>query len=117
MSLTPKSRIQAISAKLTPMDVEIIKTYIRGCVQGFCCNDSTKAFSVRILFGGENGDWRNTPMQRIYDYYKRRGHTDKEAYKRAAIDAGRLLKRVLDEDKNCIYTFTKKHTNVYKKMP
>lgn len=112
MSLTPKSRIQAISAKLTPMDVEIIKTYIRGCVQGFCCNDSTKPFSVRALFGGENSDWRNTPMQRIYDYYKREGATDEEAYDRTAIDAGWLLKSVLDEDDNR-FTWTDGYTKEY----
>ena len=96
MSLEPKSRLQSISAKIPAMDVEIIKTYMRGCVQGFCCNDSSKSFSVRVLFGGENGDWRNTPMQRIYDYHKREGATDEDAHERAAVDAGWLLKAVLD---------------------
>lgn len=113
MSLTPKSRIQAISAKLTPMDVEIIKTYIRGCVQGFCCNDSTKPFSVRALFGGENSDWRNTPMQRIYDFYKRTGKTDDEAYDCTAKDAGHLLKMVLNEDSDYSYDWKKGYTNIY----
>ncbi len=115
MSLKPKSKIQSISAKLSQMDIEIIKVYMRGCVQGFCCNDSTKSFSVRTLFGGENRDWRNTPLQHIYDYYKREGASDEKAYDRAKEDAGKLLKAVLDADKNNIYIYKQGYPNEYSK--
>lgn len=113
MSLKPKSKIQSISAKLSQMDIEIIKVYMRGCVQGFCCNNSTKSFSVSTLFGGENRDWRDTPMQRIYDYHKREGATDKEAYDRTKKDAGWLLKAVLDEDECREYYWKSGRTNEY----
>lgn len=107
-----KEEIRSISAKLPMMDVEIIKTYMRGCVQGFCCNDPKKPFSVRVLFGGENRDWRSTPLQRLYDFYKREGATDEEAHDRAKKDAGWLLKAVLSEDLytyECIDGYTKEY--------
>lgn len=113
MSIIPKTKTRAISAKLSQLDVDLIKTYMQGCVRGFCSNDSTKEFSVSVLFGDKNRDWRNTPMQRIYDFYKRIGKTDDEAYDCAAKDAGHLLKMVLNEDSDYSYDWKKGYTNIY----
>lgn len=87
-----------ISAKLIPVDIEIIKVYMLGAVNGFCNYNRDSAFSARILFGGNNRDWSDTPMQKIYDYYIKNGKSYEAAAESAAIDAGRLLKTVLDED-------------------
>lgn len=92
--------IHSIYAKIPPVDIETAKVHIRGAVRSFCKNNPDQEFSVRILFGGENKDWSDTPLQRIYDYYVKEGYSDAE--KRAATDVGWLLKTVLHEDK---YTY------------
>ncbi len=37
-------------------------------------------------------------MQKLYDYYLSQGKSTEEAHQSAAIDAGRLLKTVLERD-------------------
>ncbi|MDE5974559.1 MAG: hypothetical protein K2G73_07815 [Eubacterium sp.] len=37
-------------------------------------------------------------MQKIYDYYIKEGKSEEDAHQSAAIDAGRLLKSLLDSD-------------------
>ena len=39
-----------IAAKLSGIDVEIIKIYIQGVIHGFCQNNYDTWFSVRKLF-------------------------------------------------------------------
>lgn len=39
-----------ITAKLIPVDEEIIKVYMQGAVYAFCNTNKGEAFSVRILF-------------------------------------------------------------------
>lgn len=91
-------KIYKPSAKTIPVDEEIIKVYMLGAVNAFCNTNKNDVFSVRILFGGNNSDWGNTPMQKLYDYYIKEGETKDKAHQNAAKDAGRLLKSVLDED-------------------
>ena len=88
--------INRISAKLSPQEFELAKAYIKGAVHGFCKNNPNQEFSARILFGGENGDWHGTPLQRIYEWHCEAGTSDPK--ERAAIDVGWLLKVVLHED-------------------
>lgn len=93
-----KTKIYNISADLVPVDIEVIKAYMLGAVNSFCNVQPGEPFSVRILFGGNNRDWHNTPMQKLYDYYLSQGKSTEEAHQSAAIDAGRLLKTVLERD-------------------
>lgn len=101
-----------IAAKLSGIDVEIIKIYIQGVIHGFCQNNYDTWFSVRKLFGADNSDWSDTPLQKIYDYYRLK--QNENAKENAAKDVGYLLKQVLMED--CKYTFDMKkgyRTNEY----
>ena len=98
--LQGKSKITNISAKLNPEELASAKVYILGAVHGYTASDEEGCFSVRSLFGGKNKDWGDTPLQKIYDFYKnteKLGH--EEAAKRAAQDVGKLLRQVLNEDK------------------
>ena len=56
-------------------------------------------FCARDLFGGDNGDWRKTPLQILYErrykQYENHPDQDKKAYNQAAIDLGNILKRIL----------------------
>ena len=99
MILNNKSKSYNISAELNPDDLLLIKTYILGTINGFCINDKASVFSVRILFGGDNRNWDHTPLQKIYNYYIQIGKSITDATVSSAIDVGRLLKIILEDDK------------------
>lgn len=108
---TEKQKIYTISAKLPKEDIEAIKLYIQGAVDGFC-NNRTERFSVLKLFGGENRDWHGTPLQKIYDY-----HDENKApnpWDSSRRDAGWLLLTVLQEDERWYYEkYEEYHGNEY----
>lgn len=97
MILNEQKSSTAISAKISTLDIELIKIYMQGAVYSFCKNNPNDWFSVRVLFGGENTNWANTPMQKLYDYHS--VMQNDTAQKRAMADEGHLLKQVLAEDK------------------
>ena len=109
-------QIRRISAKLIPADIEVIKVYMQGAVYAFCNVKPDEPFSARILFGGNNRNWGNTPMQKIYDYYIKEGKSEEDAHQSAAIDAGRLLKAVLNDDKTREYEIVGKDTGTLYKL-
>lgn len=98
MLINNEKKIYRISANLITVDIEIIKVYMLGAVNGVCNTHPDEPFSVRILFGGANKNWSGTPMQKLYDYYKSIGKQHEEAYDSAKRDAGHLLAAVLDDD-------------------
>ena len=112
--LTTTSRIQKISAKLSETDLEIIRTYIQGAVDGFCNNNPNQRFSVRILFGGENGIWNDRPLDKIFTYHASNGSSDPQ--KQSAIDVGWLLKDVLERDVKWKYEMVKEYGNEYRRI-
>jgi hypothetical protein len=68
--------------------------------------------------GGENGDWRDTPMQRLFDRHHAAGASEAEAKRKAGIEGGHLLKRVLHEDPRRNYKAGRHYrTAVYKPVP
>lgn len=91
-------KIYRPTAKLISVDEEIIKVYMLGAVNAFCNVKPDEPFSARILFGGNNRNWGDTPMQKLYDYYIKEGKSEEDAHQSAAIDAGRLLKALLERD-------------------
>jgi len=106
------NRVRAISAKLSPFELDSIEVYIKGVVDNFCKRFPKEKFSVRIFFGGDNKDWNGTPLQKIYDYYISIGLSYKKAFNKSAIDVGRLLKKLLIEDEQ-LYLYIKGYTNEY----
>lgn len=89
--------VRAISAQIPVVLVELAKAYIQGAVHSHCNNNADKELSVRILFGGENRNWANTPLQCLYDYHKYVNGAAKPA-EMAAKDVGWLFKSVLIND-------------------
>lgn len=75
--------------------------FIEGGVWTWCvCPENKgKQFALRDLFGGANFDWNETPLQELHDKHLNEGRTDADAWDCTRKDAGRLLKRVLIEDK------------------
>jgi len=109
-------KIYRLSAKLIPVDEEIIKVYMQGAVYAFCNTNKNEVFSARILFGGDNRNWGGTPMQKLYDYYIKEGKTEEDAHQSAAIDAGRLLKAVLERDQYRKFEIVGKDTGTLYKL-
>lgn len=62
--------VRKISAKIPETEIALAKAYIQGAVHAHCSSDPAGELSVRILFGGDNRDWGNTPLQAIYEYHK-----------------------------------------------
>lgn len=52
-----------------------------------------------VLVGGENFQWKGTPLHVLYEKHIKAGKGRKSAIKAAARDLGWLVKSVLSEDK------------------
>lgn len=98
MIINSNKRIIKISAKVSENDLELMKIYILGAVHGFTAAADSKSFKVRDLFGYENRDWYKTPIQEIYEFYLK-SSPHEEAADKAGKDVGKLLRRVLTDDK------------------
>jgi len=97
MTLIPKSEIRNVT-DLTPVETQRIYDYLQGAVYCWCKNKMGKWFSARDLFGGENFDWKGTPIIKLYEKHESKGKTYDEAVKGAGIDVGWILKRVINDD-------------------
>lgn len=108
-----KNKEILISAKLESEQIKLAEAYIQGAIDCYCKNNKEENFSVRILFGGDNKNWNNTPLQCIYDYHCNRNA--KDAYNSAAKDIGWLFKGILLNDTKRIFECVGKDTgNLYK---
>jgi len=72
-----------------------ICAFLQGAVYCWRKNRPNDWFALRDLMGGENYVWDETPMIALYEKYKNEGYDEPE--KRAGIDGGYLLKKVIDD--------------------
>lgn len=79
-------------------DRKTIETFLKDCIYDWCKHYGEKEFAARDLVGGDNWDWNGTPLQALYDKYKKAGKSHGDAFDAAAKDAGKLLKKVIEED-------------------
>ena len=114
MSILNLSGSKKISVKLSLNEINEIKLYIKGAVDGFSNINNGETFSVRRLFGGDNGNWNGTPLQAIYNYYVSVGEDN--AKEKSAIDVGVLLKQVLSDDVYWEYELKKGYANEYRRV-
>lgn len=118
--ISTKKKTYKISANLSTYEIDNIKSYIKGAVNTYCTNFPENSFSVQCLFGGDNRDWNDTPLQKVYDYYISIGKSHDEASKAAAQDVGRLLRETLSEDNRYEYYDLNENqterTNKYKRI-
>jgi len=97
MTLVLKSTIKNVTG-VTNTELQRICDYLQGAVYCWCKNRSGEWFSVRELFGGENFDWKGTPMIVLFNKHKTKGKSDAVAISHAGRDAGWILKKVLEDD-------------------
>ena len=112
MIVNTNQTIRAISAQISDVNIDLAKAYIQGAVHSHCNKNADKELSVRILFGGDNKNWANTPLQCIYDYYYDKGseHPSDDAAK----DVGWLFKSVLINDSRTFEYVGKDTGSIYK---
>lgn len=87
--LLPESKINNVHG-ISDEQRQRIMDFLRNAVYCWCDNNKDQWFAARDLLGGENKDWRDTPMFALYE--KSRNE------RQAGRDAGNLLKRVLSND-------------------
>jgi hypothetical protein len=93
--LVEKSEIREVHG-ISEEQKQRIMDFLQGAVYCWCKNRKDEWFAARDLLGGDNYYWEGTPMSALYEKSK-----DKE---QAGIDAGWLLKRVIDNDKRFFET-------------
>ena len=74
-----------------------ILDFLQGAVYCWYKNPKSKKFALRDLVGGVNTNWNGTPLQCVYDGYRRKNAAT--AKKTAGQASGRLLKLCLMRDK------------------
>ena len=89
---------------ITEKQREDVINFLQGSVYCWCKNKKNEWFAARDLIGGDNNDWSRTPLMALFEKYKNMGRSDNSAVDEAAKDAGRLLKKVIDEDKRLFDT-------------
>ncbi len=109
----PIGKIKKKYSGISEIQRILAKAYIQGAVHSFCSNNKNSEISVRILFGGDNKNWSNTPLQCVYDYYKYVAGS-KNPDKQSAIDIGWLFKEVLHDDNRNFEYVGKDTGNKYK---
>ncbi len=77
-----------------------IKNFLQGAVYCWCKNDKDEWFSLRDLMGGANFHWQGTPLIKLYEKHRYK----KDSVKSAGIDAGWLLKAVINDDERVFET-------------
>lgn len=88
--------------------------FLKGAVYQFIVDNPNRDFCVRDLLGGQNRNWKCTPLQYLYDFHIRNKKTEKDAYDQAAKDAGWLLKEVLHDDQR--YYFDNSHETYFARV-
>ena len=86
--------------------------YIQQKVNNWCVQHSSEMFAARTFFGGENYDWRGTPIIALYNHYAELGEDD-YAVKEAGKSLGRLLKEVIYKDERIFDIVEGAYVNTY----
>lgn len=113
MIVNSQTRIYGVNG-LTQEDLSNVKTFLQGAVYTWVKNRRGEWFSIRDLMGGTNFSWKDTPLQSLYDKHIAWGKDHESAIKSAGKDAGKLLKRVLQDDNRQFETRKAFFTTEYK---
>ena len=83
---------------LTERSKSNISEYLKESVNLHVKTNPNEWFSANSLVGGENSDWRGTPLQALYTMYMTQYGDEDKAFKQAGIACGWILKEALLED-------------------
>ena len=115
MALHDSSEVRDVLG-LDLIEKNLIKAFLQGAVYCWIKNRKGEEFAARDLVGGENADWRGTPLQVLYVKHIKQAKDHEAAMESAARDLGWLLKSVLAEDKREFATGKSGMVNAYRWM-
>jgi hypothetical protein len=113
MPLQDPSELRDVSA-INQANKSLIKAFLQGAVYCWVKNRKGEEFAARDLVGGENADWRGTPVLALYLKHIDQGKDHESAVEAAAKDLGWLLKSVLAEDTRMFATGKSGLVNAYR---
>ena len=93
----------------------LIQVFLQGHVYCWCKNRPNEWFAIRDLVGGENWDWKGTPLMPLHEKHEKK--KDVDPIKLAGRDCGRLLKHVLFDDNREFETKKGERTLKYRWIP
>lgn len=102
MALNQDSEIREVHG-LSDEQINRIHDFLQGAVYCWCKNRKGDWFSLRDLMGGDNKDWRNTPLIELYNKHQDNDNED-EQIEAAGKDGGWLLKKVIKVDNRLFET-------------
>lgn len=89
----------------TENEINEMCIFLQGAVYCWCKNRKDEWFAARDLLGGDNFNWEGTPLYRLFRYYLGDNNDNYDyAVAEAGKAAGRLLKRVLHDDRRIFDT-------------
>ncbi len=94
---------------LTKAEEDAIKTYLGQLVQTWCSQHGNEWFYAHNLIGEKKIEWEDTPLNALLAKHSNSGKSTDEAESQAAIDAGHLLKQLLDEDQTNTFETQRDH--------
>lgn len=98
MVLKDKSQVREVHG-IDIIDKQRIIDFLQGAVYCWCKNRPDEWFSMRDLMGGDNFYWEGTPLYKLFVKHISNGLDSTTAIKKAGIDSGWLLKKVINNDK------------------
>ena len=99
MALTEKMELRTVTG-ITQADFNAIYYFLQGAIYCWCKAKREEWFTVQDLLGGENFYWEGTPLIALYRKHKDTLGKDWEtAVQDAGKDAGKILKRVIHDDR------------------
>jgi len=113
MTLKPYSEIRDVH-DLTNEDKQRIIDFLQGAIYDWCKNKPNEWFSMRDLMGGENYDWKGTPLFLLFEKYRGKGKSIDSAIDYAGKDSGWLLKQVIHSDKRLFETKIQERIRKYR---
>lgn len=91
---------------ITATQRRTILAFLQGAVYCWCKNRKDEPFAARDMIGGDNNDWRGTPLMALYEYYLGGNENNSDyAIAEAGKAAGRLLFDVIANDRRVFETW------------
>jgi hypothetical protein len=91
------STIKEVSG-ITETEKKAISYFLQGAVYCWCKNKKGEWFAMRDLMGGDNRDWKDTPLEVLYKKHISNGKNTDESFESAGKESGWMLKKVLHAD-------------------
>ena len=98
MLINNDSKIIKNISGVSKEEIDLIKAFLQGAVYCWAKNRKDEVFALRLLVGGKNTIWTNTPLQVLYKKHIDAGKDSESANEVAGQDAGKILKAVLQND-------------------